>query len=852
MKKEVKRLYAGFNPKHYDLQLAIEPDKKHFSGTVTITGRKTGRPSKRFTFHQHGLTITEATVERHDKKSAKSLRLERINTHKRYDEVRLHLSETAYPGEYTVRISFEGTITEPMNGIYPCNFTHDGADKQLIATQFESHHAREVFPCIDEPQAKAAFDLTITAPAGLTVLGNTPAAKTMTNAATQTVSFETSPVMSTYLLTFVIGDMGYKEAVTQNGTVVRTYATPDNVALTDFALDTAVRVLEFYEDYFGIPYPLAKCDMVALPDFASGAMENWGLITYREQTMLVDPVNTSVGTKQYVAMVVAHELAHQWFGNLVTMEWWTDLWLNEGFASWIEYLAVDHLYPEWDMWTQFIVDEQQPAMKLDALDNTHAIEVPVHHPDEIRTIFDAISYHKGASVIHMLHEYLGAEAFRKGLSHYLLQHAYQNTRTTDLWQALEAASGKPVAQFMAAWTSQPGFPIVRVSGADGAATALQERFYMLRPDTPADTTWPIPLLSAKAAGTAIMTDKSLPLVLDAAYPKINGQQAGFYRTVYSREQYQSLVTAIKGGIVGPLDRLGLLADSFEAAKAGYGSVTDGLKLLEAFAHETNAAVWDIMAGNIGELRRIMDDESFREALKPYVRRLVSNEVKRLGWDTRESDSHFDKLLRPTILGMASAAEHPEVLAESRQRFDAAESSDAIPADVRGVVFGTVARTGTKKDFDKLLRFHNAASLSEERNTLAAALTNFRQPALVQAALELVDSKTVRRQDAMTWVAYSFMNRHAKHATWQWLTEHWQWLDKTLGSDLSFYRTPIYAARSFSDPTFLPKYDAFFADKQSPALERSIKQGREILQWQIDWKRRDLAAATDYLTNRRSA
>src|SRR6185369_11319931 len=217
------------------------------------------------------------------------------------------------------------------------------------------------------------------------------------------------------LLAFVYGEMDYLEAKTKQGVIVRTYATPDNVEITSFALETAVKVLDFFNDYFGIDYPLAKCDLIALPDFASGAMENWGCITFREHALLVDPNHTSLGSKQYVALVVAHELAHQWFGNLVTMRWWSDLWLNEGFASWIEYLAVDHLFPEWQMWTQFVVDEQQQALKMDALEHTHPIEVPVYHPDEIRTIFDAISYSKGASVIHMLHDYLGADMFREGL-----------------------------------------------------------------------------------------------------------------------------------------------------------------------------------------------------------------------------------------------------------------------------------------------------------------------------------------------------------------------------------------------------------------------------------------------------
>jgi len=444
MSDKVKRLSTLFQPKHYIIELKPDRETMTFAGSVIVTGQKVYRPNRRFTFHQNGLKITRAHITRHDKKGDRVIPLTRINHHHRFDEVRLHTKETLYPGLYTISMAFKGKITQPMNGMYPCFFTHDGKEKKLIATQFESHHAREVFPCIDEPEAKATFDLKLHTPPGETVLSNTPIKSQNTQNGLQVTDFETTPRMSTYLLAFAFGELKYKEAKTKNGIVVRTYATPDNIQHTDFALEVAVKCLEFFDDYFAIPYPLAKCDLVALPDFSAGAMENWGCITFREHSLFVDPANTSLGTKQYVAMVVAHELAHQWFGNLVTMKWWTDLWLNEGFASWIEFLAVDTFFPDWHMWTQFIVDEQQQALKLDALEHTHPVQVPVNHPDEIRTIFDVISYSKGASVIHMLHEYLGAEIFRDGLRYYLKKHEYSNTDTVDLWDALEAVSGKSV------------------------------------------------------------------------------------------------------------------------------------------------------------------------------------------------------------------------------------------------------------------------------------------------------------------------------------------------------------------------------------------------------------------------
>lgn len=864
MKKSVTRLYPQFQPSKYDLLLWLNPDSMTFRGSVVIAGKRTGRPSHRMTFHQKDLKITGATIRREDKKGEQIFTVDRINTHKTYDEIRLHTKEKLMSGDYVVMIEFSGKITGQMSGIYPCHFTHKGEDKKLIATQFESHHAREVFPCIDEPEAKATFNLVLDTPDSGTVLANTPAESEVTDGkGRRRTYFETTPIMSTYLLAFACGDIGYKQAATARGTLVRAFATPDNVKHTGFALETAVKCLEFYEDYFGIPYPLAKCDMIALPDFASGAMENWGLITYREQCMLVDPKNTSIATKQYVAMVVAHELAHQWFGNLVTMKWWTDLWLNEGFASWIEYLATDKLFPDWQMWTQFTASEQQPALKLDALDNTHAIEVPIRHPDEIRTIFDAISYSKGASVIHMLHGYLGAGDFRDGLRYYLKSHAYGNTNTVDLWAALEHVSKKPVREFMHAWTSQPGFPLVSVlpnpaaglkpshaSKASGLesenrqpqTTISQERFYMQKPAKISQTRWPIPLLAHLEGPEALSTPQAV--YQTALNTKLNGGQSGFYRTLYAPGLLASMASNLEK--LDPLDRLGILADAFECAKAGYSSITGALTILAGMADEDNAAVWDIIAAAVGETRRIMDDDRVREGIKPLVSRLTAKQWARLGWDGKKTDSHFDKLLRPAVLGLATSADDKAAVNEALKRFKAAKSSEDIAADLRGVVFTAAARRGGEATFNKLLRFHEATASSEERTTLAAALTAFEQPALIKKALSLITTKTVRRQDAMYWVAYSFMNRHARAATWQWMQEHWAWLDKELGSDLSFYRTPIYAARSFSDKAFAKEYDDFFNPKMSPALERSIRQGREILDSNIAWKQRDLGAVLKFL------
>lgn len=846
MSKSVRRLYEGFRPEHYDLTLDIDADGMAFHGDVVITGKKTGRPSQRLAFHQKGLKVEAAAIRRSDKKNPRTYDISRINKQDSYDEVRLHTDEMLYPGDYVVTINFSGKITRNMEGIYPCFFEHGGKKQKLIATQFESHHAREAFPCIDEPEAKATFRLILKTPDENAVVSNMPVKNSSVSDNRHVTEFEDTPRMSTYLLAFAFGSMDYLEAKTKDGVLVRAYATPDNVKHTRFALDVAVKSLEFYNEYFDIPYPLAKCDLIALPDFASGAMENWGCITFREQALLVDEQNTSLPMKQWVANVVAHELTHQWFGNLVTMKWWNDLWLNESFASWMSYLAIDRLFPEWNVWEDFIVSEQSQALKLDALANTHPIQVTINHPDEIRTIFDAISYEKGASVILMLKEYLGDEAFRDGLRTYLKRHAYGNTESTDLWSAWEEASGKPVRDFMGKWTTQPGYPIVTATVSDTSETFEQERFYLNPAADKQDALWPVPLgpddgLTITKAVTTVTLDEPL----GNSIPIFNQDHTSFCRVVYQPEQLARLAPNISKLPV--LDRLGILADSFEAAKAGYTSTVSTLELLEAYADEDNTFVWDVISSVLGGVRHTMRDDDLREAMKPFGRELAAKQLKRLGWDMKSGESHFDTLLRPTILATAAVSDDEATVEEALKRFKAMKKPEDVDPDIRGIVYGTAARKGGQAEFDKLLKLHNESKNSEDRVTLSAALTGFHQPAIIKQALSQITSDDVRLQDAAYWVAYSFANRHARDATWDWMVANWDWLEKNLGSDLSFYRMPNYAARNYSDAAFLPTFTEFFESHMSAAFERPVKQAVETIQWQSAWRARDLAKIKEFFS-----
>ena len=856
--KNVTRLYKYIHPKHYDLSISISEDKKSFTGEVTLVFDKVGQPTNRITLHSKDLKIDQVSLQKIDKKTGEvtEVAIERINLQKTYDELRIHTAKEIYPSEYRATISFSGKITDQMDGIYPCNFTHYGKELQLIGTQFESHHARQAFPCIDEPEAKATFSFTLEHDASETPLSNTEVESKSVDKKRQTTSFKKTPIMSTYLLAFVVGNMSSKEAVSKNGVKIRTWATPDQIENTEFALENAVKYMDFYEEYYDIPFPLEKCDFIALPDFASGAMENWGLITFREQALLVDE-HTSLSSKQYVAIVVAHELTHQWFGNLVTMQWWTDLWLNEGFASWMEYLAVNDSYPEWHLWTQFSVDEQQTALKLDALEHTHPVEVPIKHPDEIRTIFDAISYQKGASVIHMLHDYLGPDAFRDGLRSYLKKHAYKNTVTEDLWASLQEVSGKPVKEFMHSWTSQPGFPVVHIEHKHNHLELSQKRFIANPKSTlrdASDELWPVPLstdgttndelkklFSDKAKNVQIKNTSEIPT-------KINIGQQGFYRSTYGESIREAQLKALKNGEFDSLDRMGLLADAYEVTKAGYSSVDSLLDIVELFKDEHELAAWEIIAGALSSIRWTLsesdEDETLRELINPFISTLVDAQYKRLGWEGDEHENHLDALLRPLIVGMACGAKHSEATHEAKRLFKArVEDNVKLHADTRGSVLSTAARYGGQSEFDHMIEMYKTSTSSDEKLSLTGALTSFEQPEIHEQVLALLkDQKVIRLQDLAYWIAYSLSNRHMKQTMWNWVQENWLWLEEMIGQDLSFSRMPVYVARNFATDDELESYKLFFTQHLKPSLQRSFDQGVEIIETSTEWRKRDAAKA----------
>ena len=495
---------------------------------------------------------------------------------------------------------------------------------------------------------------------------------------------------------------------------------------------------------------MPKLDLIAIPDFAMGAMENWGLTTYRDIRLLVDPDNTAIGTKQYVALVVAHEIAHQWFGNLVTMEWWTHLWLNEGYATWIEFLCVEKLFPEWKVWLHFVSNDLNRAMALDALKNSHPIEVPVGHPSEIGEIFDAISYSKGSSVIRMMHDFIRDDDFRKGMNVYLNRHQYSNAETGHLWAALSEASKKDIARVMNSFTGQMGYPVLYVE-QEGDKFKLKQEKFNADGSRSAGILWPIPITAVrehdkdgryaefvfdKAEGVA--ETKAASLKPDE-WVKFNAGTVGFYRVRYSKEMLDKLARGIKDGSLPAADRLGLAADMLALCKAGFEvSIPQVLEFYKYFINETECAVWENIAAGHGSIANLIDYTDYEVKFKAYTRSLFGPIGARLGWDSKPTDGPNDSLLRSIVLSKLGLADDESVVSEAKRRFDLhCAKTTLLTADLRSTVYGIVAKHGNMETFDKMYKLYKDSDLNEEQVRIIRGMGMHTDKAVLDRFLKFV-------------------------------------------------------------------------------------------------------------------
>lgn len=837
MTTSVTRLTDSFLPTHYDLELDINGSGRTFTGAVVIKGTKTGSA---IVLHAKELDIQSATIDGVDATMATS----------ENDELHLATDDLS-DGERIVRLEFAGKITDQMHGLYPCYFEHDGIKKELFATQFESHHAREVFPCIDEPAAKATFNLTLTTDTDKTVLSNMPVKEQSVESGRLITSFDTTPRMSTYLLAFVIGEMQKKSATTQGGVEVNIWATPAQPAESlDFALDIAVRSIEFYDDYFDTKYPLPKSDHVALPDFSSGAMENWGLITYREMALLADPKMTSIDARHYIATVITHELAHQWFGNLVTMEWWNDLWLNESFANLMEYVAVDALHPEWNIWLDYVTNESIAALRRDSIDGVQSVQVDVNHPDEISTLFDgAIVYAKGGRLLRMIQQYIGHDAFRAGLKSYFDKHAYKNTVGDDLWDALEAASGKQVKSIMNTWISQPGYPVLSVTRDRDTLTLAQEQFFV-GPHGDSDRIWPIPLNADDNNLPKLMSDREIT-VTSTGPIQLNRDDSAHFITCYDATSRDTLIKRVKSGELDPIGRVQLLDEATLLARGGILSTDQLIPLIEAYQNETLEPVWSIVALALAELRKFVDDDDTAERkLRELSARMAKNQYERLGWEPASDESENDTKLRSIVIGLSLYGEIPEALEKAKQLFDTTPLEQLDP-ELRALIISSVARYGDGAVVDTLIDAYKRTQSSDLRQDICVGVTSTRVPEKINQLLDnMKNTEIVRPQDVFRWFVYLIRGKESRKPTWQWIRENWEWVEATFKGDKSYDDFPRYSASGLMKRDELDEYKAFFGPMSTiPALSRTITMGISEIEGRVELIERDKEAVKKALIAR---
>ncbi len=859
------RLPPNVRPTAYRLTLTPDLENFTFTGQVSIdlqVSEETGR----VLLNAAELEITAASIT---DAYGGPMPASGILLDEKRERVFLTFPREIATGRATLSMEFSGILNDQLRGFYRCRYTDaDGAERNMAATQFEATDARRAFPCWDEPAAKATFELTLRIPSELIAVSNTmPEAETPAENGTKEVLFAPTPKMSTYLLAFIVGDLAAVEERAPNGTLVRIWATRGKEEQGRFALETAVDLLAYLDFYFGIPYPLEKLDHLALPDFAAGAMENWGAITYREIALLFDPANSAANTRQRIAEIIAHEMAHMWFGDLVTMEWWDDLWLNESFASWMGNKAVDHIRPEWDMWTQFVYQDTNGGLSLDGLKNSHPIEMQVTNPAEIGELFDAISYNKGGAVLRMLEDFLGEETFRQGIHQYLKSHQYGNARTEDLWASLEQVSGKPITAIMNTWVKQAGYPVLTVEESTDAnfrgpvLSLTQSRFLydrLMNPEDDDDSRWHVPIsiqqAGAPSRNTTLMEGNILKASLDSAddagWVKVNAGQTGFYRVNYDADQWKRLGEAVGSMELPATDRLGLQNDAYALMRAGTLSPATFLSLAENYRGETHVSVWSDLASNLGSFDNLIGSQPYYDRFLPFAQSIFRKAAQRIGWEPHPDEGHLDTLLRTTILGQLGAYGDEATIQEARARFDRfLERPESLSPDLRGMVISLTAQAGDGDTFDTLLQLEDAADLQEEKMRLLRALTRFQRGDLLQKTLDLTLSSRVRTQDTVSLVIGVAVNRIGGDMAWEFIKNNWDEFNRRYGAGGFAIMHLVSIIGRFTTLEHAADVEAFFAEHPAPGAQRTIQQALERIRINARWLEVRGAEAGEWLSAR---
>ena len=809
------RLPTHVVPSAYRLRLDPDLAAATFSGTVEIDVA-VSEPTSEIVLNAIELELDTAELRGvHGTFATGSVSLDEA-----LERATISLGSELAEGDYVLAIAFRGVLNDQLRGFYRSTFTDEhNASHAIATTQFESTDARRAFPCFDEPALKASYAITLVVPSELSAYSNSPIEfETPLNDGRREVRFAPTMKMSTYLVAFIVGPFEQTRTVDVNGVPLAVVHPPGKAHLTDFALEIGAFSLRFFSEYFDIPYPGDKVDLVAIPDFAAGAMENLGCITFRETALLVDPKTASQLEIQRVAQVVAHELAHMWFGDLVTMQWWEGIWLNEAFATFMEELCCDAFRPAWKRWVQFGIARDM-AMGIDSLHSTRPIEYEVVSPDDAEGMFDLLTYEKGCSVLRMLELYLGPAVFRDGIRHYLKDHAYANTVTSDLWNALEAVSGEPVAQTMDTWILQGGHPVVTVEGG----TISQAPFsFTPKPATSAiGDLWLVPVLSRPLAGGEVahqlLGDESQPLATPA--PAVaNAGGSGVYRTSYGPRE----LAAIAGGLelLDELERAVLFNDTWALVLAGRRDVGDLLTLARGLGDQTEVATWATLAMALDYVHRAASHED-EDAVAATVRALLDPKLEHFGWVPRPDEDERTPTLRGLLIqALGTFGAHGAVREEAVARFD----SGVVEGDLANAVLATIGAINRPGDFDETLnRFHHAKDPQSE-NRYRRALAQFADKDLALRCFEMCFSE-FRLQDVPLQIISLVANRVGGPAVWERMTARWDEVTKLVPSKTTHYL--VNSITTFiSDRGFAERVAAFHLEHPVDSGQRQIEQSVE--------------------------
>ncbi len=692
-------------------------------------------------------------------------------------------SEPLAAGNSKLEIKFSGILNDKLHGFYRSTYKDaDGNNKPLASTQFESTDARRAFPCWDEPAFKAVFQVALVVDQGLTAISNARVVREIPLPGTgkKEVVFADTIKMSTYLVAFIVGEFEATEPVMVGDAPLRVIAVPGKKQLAGFALEIGKASLEHFSRYYGIPYPGDKLDLIAIPDFASGAMENLGAITFRETALLVDSAKATRAELERVADVVSHENAHMWFGDLVTMKWWNGLWLNEAFATFMEMLAVDAWRPEWRRWDSFTIS-RAAAMQVDGLKSTRPIEFPVEKPEEAAGMFDVLTYEKGASVLRMLEQYLGAEAFRDGIRLYLRRHEFANAETTDLWDALEDSTKQPVRALMDSWIFQPGYPLISVELDGRNLVIAQQLFRYLQDGDIPDRKYHVPVFvragtkGAVVQKTLLLTDRELRLAFsdDIEWAVVNAGGHGFYRVRYGRD----LLGALKQGLqvnLSAVERFGLVNDSWAATLAGLTPLPEYLDLVDLLRDESDINVWTTLIGSFYHLRRILDEPQC-VVLEARLRAVLRPALARVGWTPKEGEPALVSQLRGDLIGaLGTAAQDKACQERARELYARYEiDADAVERNLVPALVSIVAHTGNAADYEKFYNKYKSAKTPQEETRYLFALGAFRPPELVDRTLTMTVSGEVRTQNSPYLLRGILFNKDAREKAWAFMKAHWE-------------------------------------------------------------------------------